>query len=221
MAIIHHTTLSPTKLELLAPWLLNQPWYAGDGRAPELTKAGGFRLDDPEGAVGMEFMVATDTAGPEPVTYHVPFTYRGAPLGGAGHALVGTLEHGVLGKRWVYDGTHDPVLATQLFACLTGTAAPQAQSETDALDPTVLPHFAETGHEGATGPESVTQGEAATDIHIQSSRPLVLRVHRVLTAGEEAAGGTLGHISATWTDTAGEKVRGVFVTAHERGEPGR
>lgn len=48
MAIIHHTTLSPTKLELLAPWLLKQPWYAGDGRAPELARTGGFRLDDPD-----------------------------------------------------------------------------------------------------------------------------------------------------------------------------
>ena len=45
MAIIHHTTMTPTKLELLAPWLPTQPWYPGTGSEPELGKAGGFRLD--------------------------------------------------------------------------------------------------------------------------------------------------------------------------------
>jgi Maltokinase N-terminal cap domain len=47
MAIIHDTTLSPGKLELLADWLPAQPWYGGGGREPALSKAGGFRLDDP------------------------------------------------------------------------------------------------------------------------------------------------------------------------------
>lgn len=36
-----------------------------------------------------------------PTTYHVPMAYRGAPLPGAEHALVGTSRHGVLGKRWI------------------------------------------------------------------------------------------------------------------------
>ncbi|MEV5598493.1 1,4-alpha-glucan branching protein [Streptomyces sp. NPDC052496] len=215
MSIIHRTTLSPTKLELLASWLPAQPWYAGDGTAPDLTKAGGFRLDDPAGEVGMEFMVATDTAGPAPVHYLVPFTYRGAPLPGAGHALIGTLEHGVLGKRWVYDGTHDPVLVTQLFAFLTGTAEAHAQSENDTLDPTVRAHFAEPDHGTVQGPESVAQNPSSTDILIHTPRPLVLRVHRVLTTAADNDDTPLGHISATWTEAPGERARGVFVTVHE------
>lgn len=60
MAIIHHTTLVPSKIELLAAWLPAQPWYLHRGREPELTKIGGFRLDDPQGEVGIEFMVAAD-----------------------------------------------------------------------------------------------------------------------------------------------------------------
>ncbi|MFH8343485.1 1,4-alpha-glucan branching protein [Streptomyces sp. NPDC018045] len=215
MAVIHHTTLSPTKLELLARWLPAQPWYTDGGSAPVLTKAGGFRLDDPEGEVGMEFMVATDTAGPAPVRYFTPLTYRGAPLEGAGHALIGTMEHGVLGKRWVYDGTHDPVLVAQLFALLTGKAEPQAQSETDTPDPTVRPHFPETGLGAVPGPETVVQSADASDILVRSARPLILRVHRVLTAGDEAAGAAPGHLSATWTEPSGERARGVFVTVHE------
>jgi hypothetical protein len=55
MAVIHHTTLTPGKLELLSAWLPSQPWYRDAGRAPELDRAGGFRLDDPAGEVGLEF----------------------------------------------------------------------------------------------------------------------------------------------------------------------
>jgi hypothetical protein len=55
MAVIHKTTLAG-KLDLLAGWMPAQPWYADAGREPALAKAGGFRLDDPEGEVGIEFM---------------------------------------------------------------------------------------------------------------------------------------------------------------------
>ncbi|HWM37853.1 MAG TPA: 1,4-alpha-glucan branching protein, partial [Streptomyces sp.] len=85
MAIIHRTTVKPTKLDLLNSWLPSRSWYNGDGGAgePELAKAGGFRLDDPQGEVGIEFMLVADTSGVRPVTYLVPVTYRGAPLDGA------------------------------------------------------------------------------------------------------------------------------------------
>ncbi len=52
MATVHKTTLTPTKLELLTAWLPAQPWYADRGRAPELARAGGFRLDDPRARSG-------------------------------------------------------------------------------------------------------------------------------------------------------------------------
>src|SRR3954447_26494255 len=55
MAVIHNTTMSPTKLELLARWLPEQAWYRGT--ADQLSRAGGFRLDDPGGEVGIELMV--------------------------------------------------------------------------------------------------------------------------------------------------------------------
>lgn len=131
MAVIHHTTLSPTKLELLAEWLPSRPWYQGATGTTGLAKAGGFRLDDPEGEVGIEFMVVTDAAGDEPVAYLVPLTYRGAPLKGAEDGLIGTCEHGVLGRRWIYDGAHDFVLVEQLLALLAGRTTAQAQSESD------------------------------------------------------------------------------------------
>ena len=83
MAVVHKTTMSPGKLELLATWLPAQPWYLGAGE-PELTRAGGFRLDDPAGEVGIEFMVVADAgagaASGDVAFYQVPMTYRGQPL---------------------------------------------------------------------------------------------------------------------------------------------
>ncbi len=57
MAIVHKTTLILGKLEFLASWLPAQPWYLSPGNSPELTKAGGFRIDDPAGEVEIEFFV--------------------------------------------------------------------------------------------------------------------------------------------------------------------
>ncbi|MBO1336448.1 1,4-alpha-glucan branching protein [Streptomyces sp. VRA16 Mangrove soil] len=179
MAIIHRTTLKPTKLELLTDWLPKQPWYRGTG-TPELGKAGGFRLDDPAGQVGIEFLAATDTSGPEPVTYHVPMTYRGAPLPDADDALIGTLVHGVLGDRWVYDGTRDPLLMGELAALLRGEVPAHAQSVDGELDPTV--HASLGGGEGR------------------------LEIVRVLEPGSTAAGG----VTAEWDLGNGSRVRGVF-----------
>lgn len=85
MAVIHRTVLTPTEVELLAAWLPSRPWYRGTG-TPELAKAGGFRVDDPQGEAGIEFVVVTDGPGNGPgseaITYLVPLTYRGAPLEG-------------------------------------------------------------------------------------------------------------------------------------------
>ena len=135
MATIHHTTLAPTKLELVTGWLPLQPWYRTGETAPRLTPAGGFRLDDPAGEVGIELMVVTDEAAGEGIAYFTPLTYRGAPSEEAAAGLIGTLEHGVLGTRWVYDAAHDPVAAAQLLAFVTGAVQAQHQSESDTLDP--------------------------------------------------------------------------------------
>ena len=135
MATIHTgTTLSPSKLELLTDWLPRQPWYRGTAE-PVLARAGGFRLDDPAGEVGIEVMVVTDES--SGAAYCVPLTYRAAPLAGAEAGLIGTTEHGVLGTRWVYDGEHDPVAVTQLLAFAVGRVQAQHQSRSDTPDPSV------------------------------------------------------------------------------------
>ncbi|WP_326610332.1 1,4-alpha-glucan branching protein [Streptomyces scopuliridis] len=216
MAVIHRTTMTPGKLELLASWLPAQSWHLGSGHEPQLTKAGGFRLDDPKGEVGIEFMAVTDESGGEPITYHVPLSYRGAPLPGADHALIGTSEHGVLGRRWIYDGTHDPVLVSQLLALILGEAEPQAQSVSNAPDPSVTAHFAEAGHAASISSMDVTNGPHGTDVRVLSGqvRPLTIRVNRVLRP-EQAESTThatppLGHVTADWLLPDGAKMRGLY-----------
>ncbi|MEV5897624.1 maltokinase N-terminal cap-like domain-containing protein [Nonomuraea fuscirosea] len=173
MAVIHHTTLTPTKLELLTTWLPTRPWYRGGPAGPELAKGGGFRLDDPEGAVGIEFMVVNDISGGRATAYLVPLTYRGAPLDEAGHALIGTAEHGVLGRRWIYDGCHDPVLIAELTALIEGRVQPQDQNTTDAP----APH--------------VTRSYTVTSAATQARR----------TTAETPASGTTAHAPASSTTT--------------------
>lgn len=230
MAVIHNTTLSPTKLELLATWLPTRPWYLGTAEVPELAKAGGFRLDDPRGEVGIEFMVVTDTSGDRPVAYHVPLTYRGAPLDGAERALIGTTEHGVLGTRWVYDGVEDPVLVKQLLALLEGRAEPQAQSVTDTPDPSVTTEF--TGEDGSVTEvvtATATSGArgsvvalttAATGRREDPTERTAIEVVRVLAAERETPGtdGVQGRVTAGWRTPEGAERRASFAvlrrTAH-------
>jgi hypothetical protein len=206
MAIIHKTTLTPSKLDLLKVWLPAQPWYQDTGREPDLIKAGGFRLDDPQGEVGIEFMVVTDRSGDRETTYLAPLTYRASARDGGDGALIGTTEHGVLGHRWVYDGTRDPVLAAQLVALILGEAEPQAQSLSRTPDPTVIVTPVAGGPPGQ----------------------VTVRVNRILRPdGTEGAGDDPGEggaglptgqdwqpcLSATWRRPDGTRARGVFATA--------
>ena len=217
MAVIHDTTMSPGKLELLTAWLPAQPWYLDGGRAPALAKAGGFRLDDPRGEVGIEFMVLTDGSGDQVTTYQVPMTYRAGELAGAGVALIGTSEHGVLGHRWIYDGTRDPVLVAQLVALLQGTAEPQAQSVSNTPDPAVTVQLAGDGSLTVTGPVVAADGPSATDLRVETASAggtrrgqLTVRVNRIL----RPAGGTdPPGLSAPWRLPDGTQVRGILATA--------
>ncbi|HET8604308.1 MAG TPA: hypothetical protein VFM09_10295 [Marmoricola sp.] len=107
MAILHRATLRPSKPELIATWLDREPW----GGTGEVEVLASYRFDDPAGQVGVEaFLVGRGDR-----VLHLLLTYRDRPLESAESALVGTLEHSVLGTRWVYDGQHDPV-ARECFA---------------------------------------------------------------------------------------------------------
>ncbi len=115
MALLHAASLVPTKLEALTAWLPAQPWAAG--LTGDLELLGAYRFDDPDGEVGLE----THLVRGGDVVLQVPLSYRGAPLAGADEALVCTMEHSALGRRWIYDGCADPAFVTMLAAVtLTG-----------------------------------------------------------------------------------------------------
>ncbi|MEU8396022.1 1,4-alpha-glucan branching protein [Nonomuraea sp. NPDC048892] len=210
MAVIHHTTLTPTKLELLTAWLPTRPWYRGGQAGPDLAKAGGFRLDDPEGAVGIEFMVVNDNSGGRATAYLVPLTYRGAPLDDAGHALIGTAEHGVLGRRWIYDGCHDPVLIAELTALIEGHVQPQDQNTTDTPDPHVTRSYTATS---AEAPAIGTTDDAEGTV-LPGPPGTTLRLHRVLHEAAPLPPEATGHVTGVWSKPDGTQSHGPFLTVH-------
>lgn len=117
MALLYKAQLVPSKLELVAAWAPKQRWFAGAADSALATIAS-FRFDDPAGQVGVETLFVRAGEGP---VMQVPLTYRNDEVPGAGHFLIGTLEHSVLGTRWVYDATGDPVYLGELAkAALTG-----------------------------------------------------------------------------------------------------
>ncbi|MGW7486975.1 maltokinase N-terminal cap-like domain-containing protein [Streptomyces sp. NPDC054786] len=219
MAVIHHTALNPTKLELLTSWLPSRSWYHGVTGEPELSKAGGFRLDDPQGEVGIEFMAVADTSGAHPATYLVPLTYRSAPLDGADHALVGTMQHGVLGRRWAYDGCHDPVLVAQLLALIEGRVQAQDQNASDTPDREVTRSYA---GDGPTLTDFAPTAPTATDDQEGTELPAppgaTLRLQRVLRPSPGGSAlrpqGATGHVGGAWQLPDGTRARGLFATLH-------
>ncbi|RJK94869.1 maltokinase N-terminal cap-like domain-containing protein [Vallicoccus soli] len=215
MAVIHRTTMDPTKLQLLAGWLPGRPWYRGGGAPPE--RAGGFRLDDPAGEVGAELMLVAAGG----TVHFVPLAYRGAPLAGAEEGLVGTSEHGVLGTRWVYDAAHDPVVMAQLLALLQGRAQAQHQDESHRADPGV-------GVEpGPAGPVEVpsaapvpADGDLVTSVDLGDAAGgagrVVVDLLRVPgdDPGTVTGAAPLGRASAGWRVEGGPSGRGVVARAH-------
>ncbi|HHU08442.1 MAG TPA: phosphotransferase [Intrasporangiaceae bacterium] len=192
MAELHKgTTLTPSKLDLLTGWMGAQRWYAAKGCTPRLESLAAWRLGDPDGAVGIETHLVHDTGGPEPVTYQVPLTYRDAPVDGLEPALVGTMEHGVLGRRWVYDATHDPVYARQLLALILARVRAESSSASDTLDDRFVPADPAGGPDlTVTGSRVLVGEQSNTSIIIDTvdadgtPRPVIVKVFRTIADGE-------------------------------------
>jgi hypothetical protein len=208
MALLHQAELVPSKLEAVAAWAPSQPWFEGD---PErLERVAAFRLDDPAGEVGVEVLLLRAGDGP---VLQVPLTYRGAPLEGGDEWLVGTMQHSVLGERWVYDGCGDPVyLATTVTAAVTGGG--QADEVLKTADGELVPRESSTvvvgsGTAGAAVPVTsvvgVRQVGGATVVDAGSCTLVVARTPDGGSPSSlaEAAGGahddTTQVLSATWS----------------------
>ena len=216
MATIHRTTMVPGKLDLVGTWLPTQPWYRTTGTPPLLSRAGGFRLEDPAGQVGIEFVLVTDGTDREETTYSVPLTYRGAPLAEAEPGLLGTSEHGVLGRRWIYDAAHDPVAIAQLLEFIGGRVDAQHRDRSDTLDPSVVRRWTSGGGLAASRPLRVRDSHPGlTTVAVELADPSSARsvqgsLHlvRVLDTGSAVGGDDLGSVEAGPARLDGSTARG-------------
>jgi hypothetical protein len=203
MALLYDAELRPTKLELTGGWAPSQPWFTGDASAG-LTSVASYRFDDPAGEVGVETLLARAGDGP---VMQLPLTYRGVPLIDADEWLIGTLEHSVLGTRWVYDGVGDPVyLLTVASVIITGGAQADLYVDVDGVrvrrEPTAV--VSGSGLSGASMPALPTVGELS--VHSEDGMTVVetgrlkISVRRVLddTATDRAESG--GVLMGTWSD---------------------
>ena len=178
VAEIHEATLSPTKIELLAGWLPRQSWFAG---TPEdLSRVASFRFVDPDGEVGIETILVRSQG----VTYQVPLTYRGEPLAEADASLIGTLDHSVLGKRWVYDAVGDPVYVMELFRVI---------------------HEGDTEADLSRGEKSMTVEGSSVPV-VSNAAGQSARIIRILDDKHVPEGRTpLGTLTGHWTEEGAER----------------
>lgn len=214
MAILYQATIRPSKLELLAEWLPTRPWFRGEADA-EFISIAAYRFDDPEGEVGVETILVRAGTGP---VLQAALTYRGSPLAGAEESLICTMEHSVLGKRWIYDGVGDPVyLQTLATAALTGghqvgLTVEMADGRRVERDPDALV--------SGTGSSNVTVGlPSVADIVVSESGdetvstvgPLTVSIRRVLgtdaalAAESASSSGGSGALVGSWAESGGNQ----------------
>ena len=192
MALLHQATVTPPKLDLVRDWLPTQQWYRGEHGA-ELTPIAAYRFDDPDGEVGVETLL---TAAPDGVVFQVPVTYRGAPLEGGEASLIGTMDHSVLGPRWVYDGVGDPVyLAAVTHVVRSGGHEAELLVQIDGEMVTREPTARVLGSDTGSGDtslvevvrypvgEAVTAGDVLTGVWGELTEPVLLV--RLVTRDED------------------------------------
>ena len=165
-------------------------------------------------------MVVTDGSDDRAVAYLVPMTYRASALEDADGGLVGTAEHGVLGRRWVYDGIGDPVLVGQLVALIHGQAQAQMQSVSDTPDPTVTCVPVAVGTPVAVESAVASDGPLGTELRVRTvsgdgspDGRLVITVNRVLEPERGSASVAAGSLFAGWRWADGTAARGCLATA--------
>ena len=177
-AVVHpEARLTPGKLELLAQWLPSQSWFEGD--PADLERVAAYRFVDPDGEVGLDTLLVPSRG----ITYQVPLSYRAAPLEDAQEWLVGTLEHSLLGTRWCYDATGDPVYVAELVRVI---------------------HEADNEAGLSVGRPSMTvRGSGITTVSNASME--AARLVRVLDGRHVHTAQPLGVLEGTWTQDGAER----------------
>ena len=123
-------------LDLVAPWMSCQRWFANKGARPRLEEIGRWELDGEPGTRFVTHLLLDHAAGGATL-YQVPLSYRDEPLADA--SPIG--RHNL---AWVYDAPHDPgfvrallrMLATESGASGAGASATGERNPSSvAFDP--------------------------------------------------------------------------------------
>lgn len=194
---------------MLSDWLPSRPWYPS-GRE-QLASVGAYRFDDPAGDVGIETLLVRTSDGS---VIQMPLTYRDAPLDGAEDGLIATMEHSVLGRRWVYDACSDPVYLAAIAAAIAGFRAQADELVEGADGPTAREQTARvTGSGDAVAiPAGLSVGDLAYadegDVTVCRTPSAELRVRHLPVRADGAADGPC--LTGTWR---GQEDPVVLVTA--------
>lgn len=148
VAEIIPATLTPSKQEVLTNW-----W-------PGFIEMGAFRLVDPAGEVGIDFVIGRDGLDR---LIQLPVTYRSSPLESG---QVGTLEHSELGTRYVSKALHDPVAVGEIVrVILSGdTEAERSDGKSQFL------HIKGTGQTPTTEVTDVVVEDASEEKVLASAK---------------------------------------------------
>jgi hypothetical protein len=126
------------------------------------------------------------------------------------------MEHGVLGRRWAYDGCHDPVLVAELLALIEGRVQAQDQNTSDTPDREVTRSYIGDGLAPTDFTTTATDHEEATEL--PGPQGTTLRLHRVLRPAPDNAPllppEAMGHVAGSWHVPDGTRARGLFVVLH-------
>jgi len=199
MALIHKATLTPSKPDLLTTYLRSVPELSAHA-TDELSQVGAYRFDDPAGQVGIESHILTTASG---ALLQIPVVYRNEALAGAEAWLVGTMQHSVLGERWVYDACIDSVYVGQLAnTMLTGGSEVDEVFETPDgpvhREPSVHVRGSGSGTPSEGPPADVRADRRGDETHIHAaSTGMSIRVRHVLSDAPPPADSPAS-LSGTW-----------------------
>ncbi len=210
--------------ELLVGWLGRQRWFLGTDPDHDVQLVAGLPLalppaagtaagDDPTATAPEVVALLVEVAG---VTYQVPLSVHATAVPGLDAALIATVDRPD-GRRWVYDGPHDPVFVRALLHVLAQGSPTSQGSPASQVSSQVQGHAPDGGLPvDPVAPGQVLRGEQSNTsivVGATSAHPLIVKLFRVIAPGRNpdvviqgalAAAGSprvprpAGWVKATW-----------------------
>ena len=192
-------------LDLLAPWMTRQRWFANKGSLPLLEEIGSWHYESDDPSVEVVTHLLLDHTVGKPALYQVPLTYRSS---------ASYDESGLVGEfdgRFIYDGPHDPAFTAGLLAFIA-RGAETAGDRTWAIGR----HTAGTVADDLVS-RVLTGEQSNTSIIFEKpgATPLIIKLFRAIhdgdnpdvvlqtalaLAGSTAVPAPVGHVVAEWDD---------------------